>query len=157
MFLIALEDGQPTGNPVALDNFKMLNSRMSLPFPLLPEHIEPYGYGIYDFSMPPEHDVFEKLEEVAPVKSQDNGVFYQTRIVVPMNEEEIAARTEQEWASVRAQRNYRLSACDWWVTKATETGNTITPEQQTYRQALRDITNQTDPFNIVWPIFRIQT
>jgi hypothetical protein len=148
MFLIALENGEPIGNPITLDNFKLLNAGMSLPFPLLPEHIEPHGYGIYDFSMPPECGVFEKLEEVAPVKSQDNGVYYQTRIVVPMNEEEIAARTEQEWGSVRFQRNHRLTACDW----------TQLPDAPvdaaawtTYRQALRDITTQADPFNIQWP------
>jgi hypothetical protein len=151
MFLIALEDGQPTGNPVALDNFKQVNPDVSLPFPLLPEHIEPYGYGIYDFSMPPEHDVFEKLEEVAPVKSQDNGVFYQTRIVVPMNEEEIAARTEQEWASVRAQRNYRLSACDWTQLPDAPLTTAQVADWVSHRQALRDITTQTDPFNILWP------
>ena len=152
MFLIALENGQPTGNPVALDNFKQVNPEVSLPFPLLPEHIEPYGYGIYDFSMPPEHGVFEKLEEVAPVKSQANGVFYQTRIVVPMNEEEIAARTEQEWAAVRAQRNYRLTACDWTQLPDAPLINTQTAEWALYRQALRDITAQSDPFNIVWPV-----
>jgi len=157
MFLIELKNGKPVGHPIALDNFKQVNPSMSLPFPLLPEHIEPHGYGIYDFSMPPECGVFEKLEEIAPVKSPDNGVYYQTRIAVPMNEQETAERIEHEWDSVRFNRERRLAACDWWVTKATETGNTITPEQQTYRQALRDITNQTDPFNIVWPIFRIQT
>jgi hypothetical protein len=152
MFLIALENGQPTGYPVALDNFKQVNPEVSLPFPLLPEHIEPYGYGIYDFSMPPEHDVFEKLEEVAPVKSQDNGVFYQTRIVVPMNEEEIAARTEQEWVAVRAQRNHRLIACDWTQLPDAPLTDAKAANWGSYRQALRDITNQSDPFNIEWPV-----
>lgn len=151
MFLIALEDGQPTGNPVALDNFKQVNPGVSLPFPLLPEHIEPYGYGIYDFSMPPEHDVFEKLEEVAPVKSQDNGVFYQTRIVVPMNEEEIAARTEQEWASVRADRNRRLTMSDWTQLPDAPLATAQVADWVSHRQELRDITTQTDPFNILWP------
>jgi hypothetical protein len=152
MFLIALENGQPTGNPLALDNFKQVNPSVSLPFPLLPEHIEPYGYGIYDFSMPPEHGVFEKLEEVGPVKSPDNGVYYQTRIVVPMNEEEIAARTEQEWAAVRAQRNHRLIACDWTQLPDAPLTDAKAANWGSYRQALRDITNQSDPFNIEWPV-----
>lgn len=148
MFLIALENGEPVGNPITLDNFKLLNAGMSLPFPLLPEHIEPHGYGIYDFSMPPECGTFEKIEEMAPVKSPDNGVYYQTRIVVPMNDEEIATRTKQEWTAVRFERNRRLTACDW----------TQLPDAPvdaaawtTYRQALRDITTQADPFNIQWP------
>ncbi len=148
MFLIALENGEPVGHPITLENFQQINPGLSLPFPLLPEHIEPHGYGIYDFSMPPEHGVFEKLEEVAPVKSANNGVYYQTRIVVPMNEAEIAERTEQEWNLVRSQRNRKLALCDW----------TQLPDAPVdaaawaaYRQELRDITNQPDPFNITWP------
>jgi hypothetical protein len=152
MFLIALENGQPTGNPVALDNFKQVNPEVSLPFPLLPEHIEPYGYGIYDFSMPPEHGVFEKLDEVAPVRSQENGVFYQTRIVVPMTANEVVARTEQEWADVRFERNRRLIACDWTQLPDAPLTDTKAANWGSYRQALRDITNQSDPFNIEWPV-----
>lgn len=150
-YLIALEGGKPIGNPITLENFQQLNPGMSLPFPLLPEHIEPHGYGIYDFSMPPEHGVFEKLEEVAPVKSPDNGVYYQTRIVVPMNDEEITARTSEEWTRVRLERNFKLTACDWTQLDDTPLTNTKKQEWAAYRQALRDITTQDDPFAIVWP------
>lgn len=151
MFLIALENGQPVGNPIALENFKQLHPSVSLPFPLFPEHIEPHGYGIYDFSMPPECGVFEKLEEMAPVKSPDNGVYYQTRIAVPMNDEEIAARTEEEWVVVRYKRDQILIKCDWTVGNDSPLSDEKKAEWASYRQALRDITTQTDPFNITWP------
>ena len=151
MFLIALKGGKPVDHPITLENFKQLNAGMSLPFPLLPEHIEPHGYGIYDFSMPPEHGVFEKLEEVAPVKSSDNGVYYQTRIVVAMNEQEIAERIALEWARVRFERSRKLSDCDWTQLPDAPLTNVQTAEWATYRQALRDITEQADPFNIIWP------
>ena len=53
------------------------------------------------------------------------------------------------WALVRSQRDHRLSLCDWTqlpdVSLATKTA------WATYRQALRDITQQSDPFEIVWP------
>ena len=148
MFLIALENSEPVGHPITLENFQQLNPGISLPFPLLPEHIEPHGYGIYDFSMPPEHGVFEKLEEVAPVKSPENGVYYQTRIIMPMNDEEVAARIEQEWGAVRWQRNQKLSACDWTQLPDAPVDGVA---WAAYRQELRDITGQPDPFNIVWP------
>lgn len=151
MFLIQLENNQPVGNAITLENFKQCNPELSLPFPLLPEHIEPHGYGCYDFSTPPEHGVFEKLEEVAPVKSPDNGVYYQTRIVVAMSEEEVAARTEQEWGSVRAQRNHKLTVCDWTQLADAPLTDEKRSEWASYRQALRDITTQSDPFNITWP------
>jgi len=55
---------------------------------------------------------------------------------------------EAQWSIVRSERNLKLAQCDW----------TQLPDAPVdaaawavYRQALRDITNQTDPFNIVWP------
>ena len=70
-------------------------------------------------------------------------------------EQEVAYKAQKDkdqWSSVRANRNAKLAACDWWVTKAAETNATIGVEQHAYRQALRDITQQADPFNIIWPI-----
>jgi len=59
---------------------------------------------------------------------------------------------ETEWARVRSQRFKLLAETDWVTVKSFETGNPIPTQWLTYRQALRDITNQTDPFNIVWPL-----
>ena len=56
---------------------------------------------------------------------------------------------ETEWSLVRAKRNQLLSASDW--TQLPDVPLTTKAEWATYRQALRDITNQTDPFNIIWP------
>lgn len=61
------------------------------------------------------------------------------------------AEIEAQWSITRSERNNLLAGTDWWVTKAAETGTTISSEQHAYRQALRDITTQADPFNIIWP------
>lgn len=55
----------------------------------------------------------------------------------------------REWAGVRQERNRLLSESDW-----TQTPDATADKQAwlVYRQALRDITTQTDPINIVWPI-----
>ena len=58
---------------------------------------------------------------------------------------------EMQWNIIRAERNNLLARTDWWAKKAAETGDTISAEQHAYRQALRDITTQADPFNPVWP------
>lgn len=63
----------------------------------------------------------------------------------------IQARINARWAEIRADRDSLLVSTDWWVTKAIEVGDQITEQQRNYRQALRDITLQEDPFNIVWP------
>ena len=59
----------------------------------------------------------------------------------------------QPLKELREERNKRISACDW-----TQLPNVPLPgakkyEWETYRQALRDITQTTeDPSNPVWPI-----
>jgi hypothetical protein len=57
----------------------------------------------------------------------------------------------QVWEGVKLERSARLSATDWVVVKAQETGTAIPAAWLEYRQALRDITSQTDPLNINWP------
>lgn len=61
------------------------------------------------------------------------------------------AEIEAQWSIIRSERNNLLARTDWWVTKAAETGTTISPEQHAYRQALREITTQANPLNIIWP------
>lgn len=59
--------------------------------------------------------------------------------------------TANQWNVVKYQRDTLLSETDWHVTKAVETGQPIDQDWANYRQQLRDITTQSDPFNIVWP------
>lgn len=53
-----------------------------------------------------------------------------------------------------SQRNKLLLDSDWTDTASApfRLGNSLYQQWQTYRQALRDITTQADPFNIVWPV-----
>tara|TARA_B100000212_G_scaffold154180_1_gene115967 strand:- start:1178 stop:1498 length:321 start_codon:yes stop_codon:yes gene_type:complete len=92
-------------------------------------------------------------------------------IVIPLTDAEIAEFnankptdaeiTAQKWVAIRLERNAKLAATDWVVTKATETGAAVSDDWKTYRQALRDIPTQTDAIslaadssvidNINWP------
>lgn len=56
------------------------------------------------------------------------------------------------WAQVRRQRDDLLAATDWRVVRATEAGQPLPAQWQSYRKALRDITQQSDPLHIVWPV-----
>ena len=56
---------------------------------------------------------------------------------------------ERQWARVRTERDQYLTATDW-VNQADVPEGTRAP-YLIYRQALRDITDQEDPYNIVWP------
>ena len=57
-----------------------------------------------------------------------------------------------ELMMLREERNKKLAATDWVVTKAFETGSSVPESWKTYRQALRDITLSTQSiFSVTWP------
>ena len=62
-----------------------------------------------------------------------------------------APSEEQLWARVRYARDSLLADTDWMTVRAQETGEAMPQAWLDYRQALRDITLQEDPANIVWP------
>lgn len=57
---------------------------------------------------------------------------------------------ETEWPVVRAKRDSRLLASDW--TQLPDVPLSTKEAWATYRQALRDVTTQEDPFSIRWPV-----
>jgi hypothetical protein len=72
-------------------------------------------------------------------------------------EQELELELDRKWQDVRTQRDYMLSLLDWRFLRhqsqlrlnITLTDNIETLD--TYAQSLRDITLQSDPYNIVWP------
>ena len=88
----------------------------------------------------------EKLASVAPY-IEENTVY--TIAVESLTASEIEANTESQWAKIRKQRDSLLQSCDW--TQLPDVTISNKADWAAYRQALRDITNQEDPYNIVWP------
>ena len=68
--------------------------------------------------------------------------------VEPLTDEELQARVDTQWQVIRTQRNQMLKDSDWTQVADAPVDKTA---WATYRQALRDITTQTDPFNVNWP------
>ena len=79
-------------------------------------------------------------------------------VAVPFTPEQETARDAEEaaWAAgandrafavLREKRDQLLNNTDWWVLRGS-----ITEDQTTYRQALRDLpANTADPTSITWP------
>lgn len=76
-------------------------------------------------------------------------------VVMPLTEYDLAELKKlqdnaipEKWNQIRLERNVLLSECDW-----TQVADAPVDKLAwaTYRQSLRDITLQSDPFNIVWP------
>ena len=57
----------------------------------------------------------------------------------------------EQWFVIRGQRIRKLRASDWSALPDVPMTVEKKSEWETYRQALRDVTTQSDPFNITWP------
>ena len=62
----------------------------------------------------------------------------------------LAQKTADQWTQVRSQQRDLLYKSDW-TCSVTDYEVPNKSEWVQYRQALRDVTKQSDPFNIVWP------
>ena len=73
-----------------------------------------------------------------------SGIEWRDEVNTKPTEEEVNKKiadlqAEEPLKQLRAERNYRLAACDWVVTKYAEYGYNIPKEWRVYRQALRDL------------------
>ena len=61
--------------------------------------------------------------------------------------DEQTALINQQWANIRFERDRKLQDTDWRASSDL----TLSDDWKTYRQALRDVPTQSDPYNIAWP------
>ena len=105
-------------------------------------------------------DKVQALQSLAPgaewVLRGDELEWLSTDIEQPTDAEieaEVARlQEEQPKKEVRAHRDRLLTETDWVTIRATDTGDPVPTEWLDYRQALRDITEQSGfPDNVEWP------
>ena len=81
------------------------------------------------------------------IESSNPADFGVTWAQVKAKADELVA--EAPLKALRQERNRRIAETDWWASSDL----TMTPEQTTYRQALRDITETyTSLQDVVWPV-----
>ena len=147
--LIKIENGSPVGSPLIEDNFKQLFPGTSFPVPLSREAVEPFGYGLFKQSDKPSVGRYEEAVEILPVQDED-GVWVQQWDTVEVSSEERQDIDANKANSVRAARNTLLSQSDW--TQAKDIPDEVSNAWTSYRQALRDITEQAGfPWEVSWP------
>tara|TARA_B100000282_G_C31735985_1_gene493462 strand:+ start:1490 stop:1927 length:438 start_codon:yes stop_codon:yes gene_type:complete len=76
----------------------------------------------------------------------DSGKAYSVKVESTTSEEQTTI-TNQQWSNIRLQRDKLLQATDWRASSDL----TLSDAWKNYRQALRDVPTQSDPFNITWP------
>lgn len=136
--------------PYSVYDLKAENPNTSFPTTIPDSLLE--EFGVYKVELKDsgyDNDDTKDVLEITPILS--GSVYIQTYQITDADSETIEKRKEIKWAEVRTTRNTLLSESDWTQFQDSPiTGSTLT-EWQTYRQSLRDVTSQSDPYNIVWP------
>jgi len=76
----------------------------------------------------------------------DSGKAYTVKVESTTTDEQTNL-TNAKWIDIRMQRDFLLKETDWRASSDL----TLADAWKTYRQALRDIPTQSDPYNITWP------
>ena len=120
-----------------------------------PDEVKTVDYSGEDYEI---HEVdvdVVSLKQSGHIVSDLEGIHYHLSwdgSSVSADDDALATyQTAEKWKDIRSQRDALLSDTDWIVTKAKETGTNIPTNWKTYRQALRDVPDQTDPDDITWP------
>jgi hypothetical protein len=143
---ILVENGEVKGYPQPLprnwadvSNFYLLED----------EQVRSYGWYPVRF-VPAEKTDNDVVIGQSFVIEGDEVVQYEQ--IRPKTESEIAEETNQKWQNIRSQRNSLLSESDWTQLPDSPLSSEKKTEWSVYRQELRDVTSQSDPNNIIWPV-----
>jgi len=136
-----------TTYPYTIKDLRESLPNVSLPANLTNEHLIEWDMYEVEFT-PAPIDYTKNIIEGTPTLI--DGKYYQNWVQTNATESEIQQRLEDKWFEVREIRNQLLQECDWTQLSdiPTETKNIWS----NYRQELRDVTNQSNPFNINWPV-----
>lgn len=134
--------------PYTLQTLYNENPNIIFPKVISSEILENYGvYEVQIVSQP--EDYTKNITEGTP--QLVSGSYQQVWNETSASAEEIQERIEEKWNEVRTFRESLLKDSDWTQLQDSPiTGSKLT-EWQTYRQSLRDITTNGNPFTLTWP------
>lgn len=139
------EDGTLETYPYTVTDLILANPATSFPAQITDETV--VGFNLVPVT-PADQPAFDYKVDLSRTAEKQGDQWVEVWISTPASPEEQQQRLDNQWANVREDRNARLAACDWTQLPDSPVDKAI---WATYRQELRDITQQADPFNIVWP------
>lgn len=131
-------------------NVRNLYPNVSFPVDWKGGVIENSEYVYVHPTPPPDVLYTQRLEPSDP--ELIDGVWYQTYKIIESESEFISYYISERWSTIREERNALLAASDWTQLPNGPLDATQVAAWASYRQSLRDITNQPNPFSIVWPV-----
>jgi hypothetical protein len=140
MFYILTVPGEEPVYPYTLTDLMRANPGTSFPRDMT-------NFDASDWHCYPVQDTTPPTGNGKPTREQPEyiaGVWYERWSLAPYTQQDI----DQQWDAVRSDRNARLSSCDWTQVADAPVDREV---WAIYRQELRDVPAQPDPFNITWP------
>ena len=110
------------------------------------EYLASHSYFPLVELLPASHSE-EQIPDPSTDVEKSGSTYYINYTLRDKTSDELTIHYNHGWQDVRTKRTRLLEQSDYM-------GNSdypITEEWRTYRQALRDITNQSSPFTITWP------
>jgi len=147
MYYVKANNGSVVKFPYSIDDLKNDNPNTSfpvdIPIPTLAD------WDVYPVEVSPEPEIAPDQDAVLnSMPDYVSGVWVLGWTVQQKTAQEIAQLADE----VRAERNAKLTACDWTQLDDAPLTEAAKIVWQEYRQALRDVTSQAGfPTNVTWP------
>ena len=129
------------------------------PSPILQAHLDGFDnwYVVQDDSTVPEYD--SKTKKIEFTREWNAGAVVGSYKVLNLTKAEKDALAEARWNEVKYHRNNTINSTDYLVLPDVFASFSEADKAKivSYRQALRDLTNQEDPFSISWPVLGIDS
>jgi len=123
------------------------------PSPIETRHLEGFDnwYVVQDDSTVPEYDA--KNKKIEFVREWNAGAVIGSYKVLNLTKAEKDVLIESRWSQIKYHRDNTIASTDYLMTSDVFASFSEADKAKivSYRQALRDITSQEDPFNISWP------
>ena len=129
-----------------MKQFRVDNKTYTFPLNIPTEILSDFGVFEVTQTQKP-NDYTKNISEGTPTLT--DGIYYQNWVQIDAYDSEKELRLAIKWSEIRELRNQLLSESDW--TQLSDVSESIKTSYQSYRQDLRNITTQSDPFSIVWP------
>lgn len=140
--------GSVTTYPYTIQDLKSDNPNISFPNVLTDSVLN--DFNVYSVIQVENGGDYTK-DYVEGTPTQSGSVYVQNWTESDASSEDIETRKNEKWEEVRDIRDNLLAQSDWTQFQDSPITGSLLTDWQTYRQGLRDITNQENPYSLTWP------
>ena len=145
MKYILVKDGQIQSYPREVPNVWENISNFNV---LDNEQLKTFGWYPYRFAPVDLSDDMVSNGSYMVIEESEVVEYQSAR---PKTQDEKNIEIENLWESIRSQRDTYLNQSDWTQINDSPLSEIHKNNWRLYRQELRNITNQEDPYTIIWP------